>query len=563
MIVSGLMEMLNLAALYPVMNNGLNLKNNNFILIFFNNIVHHFATDNYFFASCIVLIVITIIVVIFKFIYRFISNRLMKKIVGDTQKVIFRKLITADYDFFVKNQQGELIHTSTIAPQSVLNLVLYVIMLAHDVIIFLFLFSLLLILAWQGTLLLLAIGFVYAIFIKRIMKSVIYKCAAIVTEEDRKKNIILNELISGIRAIKIFFTYNNWQKKYISTVDSSLHNRFKIQMAHVLPESFMKLALFSIIAVLGILLSHKPQQDLILAIPLFGTFVMVASRFFPLIQNIGNDFMVITKSIPNVKIVHDLCTAQLKTIEEGEKILGEFNGRITFENIWFKYDNTQEYLLKGITFEIDKKKTTAIVGPSGTGKTTIVNLLLGLYRPTAGEIKIDSVNIFDYTNRSYLAKIGYVSQETFIFNDTIKENIRFGMEGCAHEMIVEAARQANAHEFIMNTNNGYDTFVGDAGMKLSGGQRQRIAIARAMLRKPEIMVLDEATSSLDNISERNVQEAIDSISQHTTVLVIAHRLSTIQNADRIIILENGAIKEQGTHNDLLHNKGLYARLNNI
>lgn len=563
MTISGLMEMLNFAALYPVMNNGLNLENNNFVLIFFNNITRHFTTDNYFFASCIVLITITVIAVAFKFIYQFISNMLMTKIVGDTQKIIFRKLVTADYDFFVKNQQGKLIHTSTIAPQDASNLVLFIIRLVYDVIIFLFLFSLLLVLAWQGTLLLVVIGFGYALFIKKVMGNVIYKCATIVAREDRKKNVILNELISGIRAIKIFFTCNSWQKKYINAVDSSLHNRFKMLMARVFPQSFMKFALFIIIAVLGIFLSHKPQQDLISVLPLFGTFVMVATRFFPSIQDIGNDLMVITKSIPNTKIIHALCTAELKTIEEGEKILGKFNKRITFENVWFKYENAQEYLLKGVTFEVNKKEITAVVGPSGAGKTTIINLLLGLYRAAAGEIKIDSVNIFDYTNRSYLAKIGYVSQETFIFNGTIEENIRFGMENCTHEMIIEAARQANAHEFIMRSNNGYDTVVGDAGIKLSGGQRQRIAIARAMLRKPEIMVLDEATSSLDNIAEKNVQGAINRISQHTTVLVIAHRLSTIQNADKIIILENGVIKEQGTHNDLLHSKGLYARLNDI
>jgi len=220
----------------------------------------------------------------------------------------------------------------------------------------------------------------------------------------------------------------------------------------------------------------------------------------------------------------------------------------------------REYLLKDISFEIEKKKMTAVVGPSGSGKTTIVNLLLKLYSINKGRITIDETDIFDYSNESYLKKIGYVSQETFIFNDTIRENIRFGMENCSEESIIEAAKLAHAHDFIINMPGGYDTVVGDAGMKLSGGQRQRIAIARAMVKKPEILVLDEATSSLDNIAEKKVQEAINQVSQHTTVLVIAHRLSTIKNADKIVVLENGFVREQGRHDELIAKQGLYFNL---
>ena len=186
-----------------------------------------------------------------------------------------------------------------------------------------------------------------------------------------------------------------------------------------------------------------------------------------------------------------------------------------------------------------------------------------MYSADKGRITIDGIPISEYTCESYLRKIGYVSQETFIYNDTILENIKFGLEHCNKKMIIEAARKANAQEFIINTPNGYDTIVGDAGIKLSGGQRQRIAIARAMLRKPEIMVLDEATSALDNIAERKVQEAINNISKYTTVVVIAHRLSTIQNADKILVIEDGKIAEEGHHETLLSKKGVYYSLYNM
>ena len=218
------------------------------------------------------------------------------------------------------------------------------------------------------------------------------------------------------------------------------------------------------------------------------------------------------------------------------------------------------FLLKGITFSIKKREVTAIVGPSGAGKSTIVNLLLRLYEVNKGRIAIDRVDLREMTAESYLSKIGYVSQETFIFNGTIGDNIRFGLDHVSPEEIIEAAKVANAHEFILSSEKKYETVVGDAGIKLSGGQRQRIAIARAMLRKPEIIILDEATSSLDNISERAVQEAIYKISQHTTVLIIAHRLSTIQKADKIIVLDQGRIVEDGTHGELLQKGKAYFQM---
>ncbi len=180
-----------------------------------------------------------------------------------------------------------------------------------------------------------------------------------------------------------------------------------------------------------------------------------------------------------------------------------------------------------------------------------------------GKIYIDGIDISKFTNESFLSKIGYVSQETFIYNDTIKENIMFGMKNCSDEVVFKAAKQANAHEFITNTVNGYNTIVGDSGIKLSGGQRQRIAIARVLLRKPEIMVLDEATSSLDNIAEKKVQDAINKVSQHTTVLMIAHRLSTIQNVDKILVVSDGKIVEEGRHQELLGKEGEYFRLYNM
>lgn len=560
MVFSGFMDMLNLAVLYPVVNYGLRLENNTFILKAFDRIVRLFTVDNQFFVSCVILIVITVISVISKIVYTYFSSKLMLTIVGDVQKGIFQKFLTADYDFFIRNQQGKLIHMGMVAPDNVSVVVLYTTRFGYDLIQSLFLFSLLLILTWKGTLFILVIGTLYFLFVKGVLEKIVYKCATIANEEDRKRSVILNEFISGIKSIKIYHAFDAWKGKYINTVNIKLLNHFKTLMANIFPESFIKFFYYSILAIIGIVLSGQSPGSLISLIPLFGAFVMVTNRLMPNILAVGSDVMGIVSSMPNVKIVHDLHNKEVNVIADGDKTLKAFNNEIAFKNVFFKYEGKKEYLLKGLSFSIKKREVTAIVGPSGSGKTTIINLLFKLYKLNEGAITIDGEDIFAFSNKTYLERFGYVSQETFIFNDTIKENIRFGAQDCADNLIEEAAKLANAHEFIMETHTGYETLVGDSGMKLSGGQRQRIAIARAMLRKPEILVLDEATSSLDNISERKVQEAINRVSLHTTVLIIAHRLSTVSNADKIVVLENGSILEQGTHKELIGRNGLYFNL---
>ena len=273
--------------------------------------------------------------------------------------------------------------------------------------------------------------------------------------------------------------------------------------------------------------------------------------------------MRIAGKLHNAEIVVNLLSEDTNKLIDGTTELGRFNNEISFNNVWYRYEGTDSFIFKGLDLKIKKMKVTAIVGRSGSGKTTTVNLLLRLYSPEKGTITLDGKDIVTYAHKSYLSKIAYVSQEPFILHDTIRENIKFGIAECDEDMIVEAAKQANSHEFIMNTPESYNTIVGDAGIKLSGGQRQRIAIARAMLRKPEIMILDEATSSLDNISEKIIQQAINNIAQYTTVIVVAHRLSTIINADKIMVLSNGAITEEGTHAELLQKRGTYFKLYNV
>jgi subfamily B ATP-binding cassette protein MsbA len=238
--------------------------------------------------------------------------------------------------------------------------------------------------------------------------------------------------------------------------------------------------------------------------------------------------------------------------------LSDFKKSIVFDNVSFNY--TDQPVLRNINLEVKKGSMLAIVGPSGTGKTTLVDLIPRFYDPQKGRILIDGTDIKEVTLKSLRQKIAIVTQETILFNDTIRGNIVYGKPDASQGEMEQAAIQAYAHEFICQLPKGYDTVIGDRGMKLSGGERQRIAIARALLKNPPILILDEATSQLDSEAERIVQEALDRLIQGRTVFVIAHRLSTVRNAQRIVVLDKGSLIEQGTHSELIATEGLYRRL---
>jgi ABC-type multidrug transport system fused ATPase/permease subunit len=248
--------------------------------------------------------------------------------------------------------------------------------------------------------------------------------------------------------------------------------------------------------------------------------------------------------------------------KNGEIIFERVHSSIDFKNVYFHYDNENEQVIRGFSAEIPKNNTVAIVGPSGAGKSTIVNLLGRLYDPQEGRILVDGVDLRDFDVSTWRRRISIVSQDIVLFNDTVANNIAFGEDSTTRHKIVSASKLASANTFIEELPDGYDTMLGDRGVRLSGGQKQRIAIARAFLSEPDVLIIDEGTSHLDSVTEYEIQKAVASLSQNRTVVIIAHRLSTIKNANKILVMENGRIVENGSHNELIELQGNYWNLLN-
>lgn len=370
----------------------------------------------------------------------------------------------------------------------------------------------------------------------------------------------LDEALSGVKIVKAFNAtpyiksrFNNENVNYSKILRSMAKRQ---QAASPVSETMAIIMISSIVMYGGYLILNK-QSDL--SGGQFIAYIAIFSQLMRPAKAISDSFSNIHSGIAAGERVLALIDEKPLIVDAPNAIaLTGFNEKIEFKNVSFAYQD--KAVLCDINLTVQKGKTVALVGPSGGGKSTLMDLIPRFTEPQSGEILIDGKNINAVTVNSLRSLMGIVNQESILFNDTIFNNIAFGKSGATMEEVEAAARIANAHIFILETEKGYQTNIGDRGTKLSGGQRQRICIARAVLNNPPIMLLDEATSALDTESEKLVQDALNNLMQNRTSLIIAHRLSTIQNADIIIVLENGLIVEQGRHNELMNKNGLYRRL---
>lgn len=369
----------------------------------------------------------------------------------------------------------------------------------------------------------------------------------------------INEVLSGQQVMKIFGGQDYENERHRAAVQKSFKNAMKIRKVSELSSPIVQLLVAIALAFIIFLLLQPSALQHYSAGELIGYLTAVALLPKSLRQLSGLN-IIMQRGVTGAELIFELLDTPSEP-ETGTHECSRVKGRISARHVTFRYNNGQEPVLKDISFDIAPGQVVALVGKSGSGKSTLASLIQRFYNIGEGEISIDDVNIRDYRLASLRQQIAFVGQNLVLFNDTIRNNIAYGsMRDKTDAQIIDAARKAHALEFIEKLPAGLDTVIGDNGLQLSGGQRQRLAIARAFLKDAPILILDEATSALDNQSEQHIQEALEEIMRGRTTLVIAHRLSTIEKADKILVIENGQVVEEGSHKQLLAKKGVYAGL---
>lgn len=508
-----------------------------------------------------------IVTVFFKTGFYYLANYILvfirNGVVRDIRILMYKKILKLPLGFYSEERKGDIIARITGDVTEVENSIMNSLeMMIKNPILIIVSLTFMLYMSWSLTLFVFIMFPIAGYIIGRIGKSL--------KKESRKGQnkmgeilSIVEEDLSGLRVIKAFNAektaekrFEEENKNYFNIMNQLMWRRF---LAHPTSE-FLGTAVIMIVLWYGgqLILNDKSSLDA-------ASFIVYLIFFYSIInpaKAFSTALYSIEKGLASMERIDKILLTESEIIDKENAIeIQSFETKISYENVSFAYNSTE--VLKNISIDIEKGKTIAFVGQSGSGKTTLVDLLPRFWDVTKGKIKIDGNDIRDLKMKNLRDLIGNVNQEPILFNDTFFNNISFGMEDAKTEDVVNAAKIANAHDFIMASENGYDTKIGDRGDKLSGGQKQRISIARAVLNNPPILILDEATSALDTESEKLVQDALSKLMENRTSMVIAHRLSTIKNADLICVLHNGEIIEQGTHDQLMEISGRYKKLHKM
>lgn len=512
---------------------------------------------------CILIVVFVFLSNLFRYLERLTASKVRVDVVKNMRMQIFERVSRMHIGFFNDQRKGDLISRFTNDVSEVEGAVVNGLKSVFKEPITLIVFmAILFSISVKLTLFTLIVLPVTGGFISEIVRR-LKKKAKLSQEALGRIVSILDETFSGMRVINAFNARNFMLKKIDR--ETSFHKRVNLsiskknELASPVSEFLGVLVVAGILYYGGHLVLGGDQE---MKPSVFLLFLTIYASMIQPAKNFTNGITSLQKGTMAARRIFGLTDLEpaIKS-KPGAKVLDDFRESIEFANVSFAYE--KDFVLQGINLRIEKGKTVALVGPSGGGKSTLADLVPRFYDPSSGVVKLDGVALSDYDLESLRKVMGVVTQESILFNDTIFNNIAFGMEDVDEERVIHAARVANAHDFIMQTENGYQTTIGERGAKLSGGQRQRISIARAVLKNPPILILDEATSALDSESEKLVQDALTNLMQNRTSIVIAHRLSTIVHADEIVVVQDGRIVERGRHEDLISQSGLYRKLNEI
>ncbi|MFP4527734.1 MAG: ABC transporter ATP-binding protein [Candidatus Kapaibacterium sp.] len=540
--LTSIFEMFSVGMVLPILESVINDESNVGMSRVFSFLLDMFPRESWTLAIITLLMIFSILTVASKIFTTYYSQKVIQKIQLNWRLELFEKYLRSVYEFVLRFKQGEIIHNINVEVQQAAGLLNTIIQWITNLLIGVSIYILLLVSSFYVTLFLtvIIVGIMY--LVKILGERFQLKLSKVIIKSNQQLSSFAAEAIMALQQVKIFSLENHFMKNYEKAGLKRNHAWVSRATIQQIPGNITFMIMPLVLLVFYLYFTFISNQAFKDFIPTLGFVFVGFTRISASLMSVTQQRMIIYNNLPSLQTVEKILNTNIgkEEIESGQ-VFDNLGNDIEIKDITFSYLKDQT-IFENLDLTIPKGKMTAMIGPSGSGKSTLSYLLVGLYKPKSGQILINGKNISEYSMESWRRKIGYVTQDTYIFNMSIRENIKVGKPEATDEEVMQAAEAAHCTEFIDRLPQGMETIVGERGMKLSGGQRQRIAIARAMIRKPELYIFDEATSALDNHSEKLIQKSIEEISRQSTMLVIAHRLTTIENAD--VVYDLGEINSE-------------------